>query len=73
MTALEYKDPKYEQTHFIKQSLEKDLYNSLTEEERNNLPIIGGVKKLERKQVQATETAEYADSKEIDTESGLPF
>ena len=69
LTALAYREPMYNQTHFIKQSIDKDMYTSLSEEERNNLPIIGSVKAIERKQVQAEG---YTDYEEVGAD-GLPF
>ncbi len=44
LTAFELREVKFDQTHIVKQSMKKELYNSLTEEERNAIPIIGGIK-----------------------------
>lgn len=72
LVALAYKEPKYEQTHFVKQSIDKEIYNALTEEERGNLPIIGSVKEMVQKQMQSSGTVEYADYEEIGG-NDLPF
>ena len=60
LQAIAYKDPKYADTHFIKPSIEKEKYNAMTKEEQDAIPIIGGVKILERKQneMEATGTVE---------------
>lgn len=77
LIALAYKEPKYEQTHFVKQSIDKGIYSALTEEERGNLPIIGSVKDFVRPQMQASDTVEYADYEELPHSdidgSDLPF
>lgn len=72
LVALAYRDPKYDQSHFVKQSIDKDIYNAMTEEERGTLPIIGSVKELVRNQMKATDTVEYADYQEIGKDD-LPF
>jgi len=72
LIALAYKEPRYDQTHFVKQSIDKDIYNALTEEERGNLPIIGSVKEIVPKQMQSSGTVEYADYEEIEKDD-LPF
>lgn len=72
IVAIPYKEPKHDQTHFIKQSIDKDIYNYMTEEERGNIPIIGGLKEFTTNKMQATDTVEYADYKEVE-EDDLPF
>lgn len=41
---------KYGETHLIKQSITKEQRDSMTQEERNKLPIIGRVRELKRKE-----------------------
>lgn len=41
-SAFEMKNPKH-QTHICKLSIDIEKYTSLTEAERNDLPIIGGI------------------------------
>lgn len=44
LTAYEMREPsKYGATHFLKQSISKDAYDKLTEEQRKELPILGDV------------------------------
>ena len=44
VTAWELQNPKYEETHMIKQSLPKDVREQMTEEQRKSMPILGGLK-----------------------------
>jgi hypothetical protein len=41
MTAFEIKERKENQTNLIKQSLPKEVYETLTEDEKRALPILG--------------------------------
>lgn len=43
MTAFELKEIKDNQTHLIKQSLPKEVYQKQTEEEKKAMPILGNV------------------------------
>lgn len=49
MTAIEMQNPKFSDTHCIKVSYDKEVYEKMTEEERKAQPIIGGLHQLERK------------------------
>lgn len=46
LTAIEYREPKYEDSHFLKVSVDSEAYKAMSEEERNAIPIIGGLKAL---------------------------
>lgn len=46
LCAFEMKNPQYEATHTIKQSLPKSVRESMTEEQRKSLPIVGDLKPL---------------------------
>jgi len=67
MVAMEMQSSKYGDTHFLKQNLDKDTYESMTEEERKNRPILGSMRPL-KKAEQSIETARIAETEEI-----LPF
>lgn len=41
------KNPRYEETHMIKQSLPKEVRDDMTEEQRNSMPILGGMKPMQ--------------------------
>ena len=55
-SAFELHEVKYDQTHLIKLSLEKEVWNAMTEEQRNAQPILGGIKTLGTQPMQPTET-----------------
>lgn len=46
LCAFEMENPQYESTHIIKQSLPKAVRESMTEEQRKALPIVGDLKPL---------------------------
>lgn len=41
--AFDLKDPKDNQTHLVKQSLPKEVRDAMSEQERNDQPIIGSL------------------------------
>ena len=69
MTAIEYREQKYSDSHFIKMSVEREVYDSMTEEERNAIPIVGGLHPIVPKQMQATSRMDISDAEFDD----LPF
>ena len=74
MTAVEMREPRYGDTHCVKINLDRDAYNSLSEEERRNIPILGGMHELEQQvrtmQVKQTiDVSQAADNPDDD----LPF
>lgn len=71
-TAIEIKEPKFSDTHCIKQSLPKEKYDAMSEEERQAMPIIGGLKQLEPKpqaQMAVNSSMEVA----VDSYDEVPF
>lgn len=62
LAAFDLKEIKDNQTHLIKQSLPKEVYQKQTEEERKAMPILGNVSQWE------DSTSEPV----IDTENTLP-
>lgn len=46
LCAFEMKNPKYEATHTLKQSLPKAVRDAMTDEQRNSMPIVGDLKPL---------------------------
>lgn len=68
LNAFELKEKKEDgDTHLIKQSLPKDVYQSLSDEEKKALPIIGNLKVWGGASSNETETTF------IDEDSDLPF
>lgn len=47
MIAIEMREARFGDTHCIKQSLDKAVYEKLTDEQRNAIPILGGMHALE--------------------------
>jgi hypothetical protein len=43
ITAIEVKQPKFDDTHLLKQGLPKDVYDKLTEDEKKATPIFGNM------------------------------
>lgn len=67
-------NPKFSETHCLKQSLDKEVYEAMTEEQKQALPIIGGMKPLEKKpapQMNVNSTFDGAQS--VENEDDLPF
>ena len=48
LTAIEMQNPQYQDTHCVKVSHDKEVYEKMTEEERKAQPIVGGLHVLER-------------------------
>lgn len=74
MTAVEMREPRYGDTHCVKINLDRDAYNALSEEERRNIPILGGMHELEQqvrtmKVTQTIDVSQAADNPDDD----LPF
>lgn len=73
LSAWEMQNPKYEETHFIKQSLPKEVREQMTEEQKKSQPILGGMKPIEIKPLEnnaGTCDAPFAQVSDMD---GLPF
>lgn len=72
MTAIEMREPKYSETHCVKQSLDRERYEAMTDEERNAQPILGGMKQLERKATEMNVTG-MVDGESMINNDDLPF
>lgn len=67
LACFALKKENYGQSHLIKQSLSEEERNTMTEEEKNAMPIIGALKPMKAKQAEVTEEAQP------DPEDDLPF
>jgi len=73
LTGIGYREPKYDDTHFIKQSIDKEAFTAMSEAERNALPILGGIRPI------VVQTTPMQSSGEMTIEPGagdgsdLPF
>ncbi len=73
MTAIEMQNPQYSDTHCIKPDIPKEQREAMTEEQRNAIPIIGGLHAIERQpQQMAVNTTIGAEAFAPDDED-LPF
>lgn len=73
MTAIEMQNPQYSDTHCIKPDIPKEQREAMTEEQRNAIPILGGLHAIERQPQQMTvSTTIGADAFAPDDED-LPF
>lgn len=43
ITAIAVKEPKYDDTHILKQGLSKEVYEALTDEQKRAQPIFGNM------------------------------
>lgn len=73
MTAIEMQNPQYTDTHCIKPDIPKEQREAMTDEQRNAIPIIGGLHAIERQpQQMSVDTTIGADAFAPDDED-LPF
>ena len=47
LSAFALREPKYDQTHLVKQSLPKEVREKMSKEELDAMPILGGMKAFE--------------------------
>lgn len=73
LTAIEMREPKYQDTHCVKVSLDKERYDAMSEEERNAQPIIGGMRQLERQTAEMSVTSMLDGSQVLGDDDDLPF
>lgn len=73
LTAIEMREPKYQDTHCVKVSLDKERYDAMSEEERNAQPIIGGMRQLERQASEMPVTSTLDGSQVLGDDDDLPF
>lgn len=75
LTAYQYKDQKYVDTHFIKPNLPKEVFEAMTKEQQDAIDICGGVKPIQPKQMATAESSEFVPAAVEGGEGGsdLPF
>lgn len=69
LTAIEMREPKFSDTHCIKIDLDKQYREMLTEEQQKNMPILGGLHEIARKQT----VDPFADAPTMQGDADLPF
>lgn len=50
LNAIEMQNPQYNDTHCVKVNIPKEQREAMTKEQREAVPILGGLRPLERKQ-----------------------
>lgn len=58
LIGIKLQNPQYQQTHFVKQNLDKETYDAMTEDQRKNTPIIGNIRPIGCEAMQAEGDAE---------------
>ena len=73
LTAVEMREQRYGDTHVLKQSLAKEVYQAMSEEERMAQPIFGALKPIEsqKRQMEVTQTTNAAEA--VEDPDDLPF
>lgn len=72
LAGFEMKEIKYNDTHCIKVDVSKERRDSMTEEEINAIPILGGMRPIERKQ-QTMEVTESISITSFADDDFAPF
>lgn len=73
MTAIEMQNPQYSDTHCIKVSHDREVYERMTDEERAAQPIIGGLHVLAKKPQAAVDLTANNNPYMVGAEEDLPF
>lgn len=73
LNAFALREPKYEQTHIVKQSLPKDVRKSMTKEQLDAMPILGGMKPLVNPSDNAATASNVPFAQPTEDDSDLPF
>lgn len=72
-TAVEMREQRYGDTHVLKQSLAKEVYQAMSEEERMAQPIFGALKPIESRQGQMEVTQTTNATEAVEDPDDLPF
>lgn len=72
LTGVEMQEARYDDTHFVKQQLPKDVYQAMSDDERAKQPILGSMRPLAatQRQMEVTSTTPAAAVEDPDD---LPF
>lgn len=73
LTAIEMQEPKYTDTHCIKVNLPKEQREAMTDDERNAIPILGGLHAIEAKQATMSVGGTLDQGAFDPSEADLPF
>lgn len=73
MTAIAMQEPKYKDTHCIKVDIPKEQREAMTEEERNAVPILGGLHAIEAQQATMQVNGTIGQEAFAPSDDDLPF
>lgn len=73
MTAIEMQNPQYSDTHCIKVSFDREVYERMTDEEKAAQPIVGGLHELKKKTQAAVDLNASSNPYMAETHEDLPF
>ena len=73
LTAIEMREPKYSDTHCVKQSIDRDKYDAMTDDQRKSIPILGGMRAIESTTTPMKVTTVTDSATAIDDDDDLPF
>lgn len=77
LAAFQLKEQKFKDTHLLKLSVQKEIFDKLTKEQKDKLPIVGSLAPFENKpeisEIQNVEFSAAPKNFEIDEEDDLPF
>ena len=75
LTAYQYKEQKFTDSHFIKPNLPKEVFDAMTKEQQDAIDICGRVKPIQPKQMATAESNEFIPTVAEGGEGGsdLPF
>ena len=71
-TAIEMQNPRFEDTHCLKVSYDREVYERMTQEQKDAQPIIGGLHALVRRQAAVDLNANHNPGLAA-TEEEFPF
>lgn len=69
-TAVEVNNPQFGDTHLIKADLPKEVYEQMSDEQRNAQPIFGNVRPIRPREMAVTGSVSLDENKQQDD---LPF
>ncbi len=73
MTAIEMQNPQYNDTHCIKVSYDREVYERMTDEEKAAQPIVGGLHELKKKPQASVDLTANSNPYVVGAEEDLPF
>ena len=73
MTAIAMQEPKYKDTHYIKVNIPKGQWVAMTEDERNAVPILGGLHAIEAQQATMQVNETIGQEAFAPSDDDLPF